>query len=186
MPTLTHLDASLFADPLRQAIEGAPLPPLGAGRVVSKLQMLLEDRVLKGELFSSLAAKDRPIFEAALWLLAGDLDRSHEISQVVSSRAGSFWHGVMHRREGDFGNAKYWFQRVGEHAAYNELGKAVAADPLASPLLANRSAGEVWDPFQFVDQCAKATRSGGELEQQCLQAQWLEWQVMLAADLLWC
>src|SRR5208282_3154263 len=43
---------------------------------------------------------------AGLWLWHDGLDESHRISQGLSSPAGSFWHAIMHRREGDFSNSK--------------------------------------------------------------------------------
>ncbi len=51
--------------------------------------------------------------ESALYLAVGDLERSHEISQADHSAFGSYLHGIMHRREGDFSNADYWFHRAG-------------------------------------------------------------------------
>ncbi len=61
-------------------------------------------------------------------LLAHDLlDASHTISQEIESGEGSYWHGVMHRREGDYSNAKYWFRRVGLHPIHGELAAESAA-----------------------------------------------------------
>ncbi|MBI5092167.1 MAG: hypothetical protein HZB26_06930 [Candidatus Hydrogenedentes bacterium] len=54
---------------------------------------------------------------AALWLYVDDLARSHKVSQGIETPTGSYWHGIMHRREGDFGNSHYWFHRVGAHPA---------------------------------------------------------------------
>ncbi len=53
-----------------------------------------------------------PELEAAMWLYLDDLDRSHTISQGISDPVGAYWHGIMHRREGDFWNAKYWFRQA--------------------------------------------------------------------------
>ena len=61
-------------------------------------------------------AKNPPLC-AALWLYVDELDRSHVISQGIENSTGSFWHGIMHRREGDFSNSHYWFHRVGKHPA---------------------------------------------------------------------
>jgi hypothetical protein len=33
----------------------------------------------------------------------------------------SFWHAIMHRREGDFWNSKYWYARCRNHPALTEF-----------------------------------------------------------------
>lgn len=58
---------------------------------------------------------------AGLWLYVDELDRSHSISQSLPDSTGSFWHGIMHRREGDFGNSHYWFHRCGQHAVISDI-----------------------------------------------------------------
>jgi hypothetical protein len=54
---------------------------------------------------------------AGLWLWQDYLDESHEICQAIETTSGSWWHAILHRREGDFGNAKYWYMKVGNHPA---------------------------------------------------------------------
>ena len=58
---------------------------------------------------------------AGLWLRHDFLDESHRISQDLENPSGSYWHGIMHRRELDFSNAKYWFRRVGMHRVFEPL-----------------------------------------------------------------
>ena len=58
---------------------------------------------------------------AGLWLLYDFLDESHTISQSLDTLEGSYWHGIMHRREPDYENAKYWFRRVPVHPIHAEL-----------------------------------------------------------------
>lgn len=70
----------------------------------------------------------RPPLCAGLWLYVDELDRSHTISQGIDDSTGSFWHGIMHRREGDFGNSHYWFHRVGKHPV---IAKIAGYDPHA-------------------------------------------------------
>lgn len=60
--------------------------------------------------------------QTAVWLYVDDLDRSHSISQGIEDTTGSFWHGIMHRREGDFPNSHYWFDKVGVHPAFVRIG----------------------------------------------------------------
>src|SRR5687767_6605154 len=39
---------------------------------------------------------------AGLWLLFDELERAHRIVQEIPTPTGSFWHAIVHRREGDF------------------------------------------------------------------------------------
>ena len=63
------------------------------------------------------AIQANPALAAGIWLFVDDLDRSHAISQEMPDATGSFWHGIMHRREGDFSNSHYWFRKAGVHPA---------------------------------------------------------------------
>ena len=69
----------------------------------------------------SPAVGDQPALQSALWLYVDELDLSHEISQTLKDATGSYWHGIMHRREGDFSNSHYWFNRTGAHPAMASL-----------------------------------------------------------------
>ncbi len=94
--------------------------------------------------------------------MTGDLDRSHTISQEIKDAEGSFWHGIMHRREGDFWNAKYWMRSLRHHAVARQLAE------LSSAYI---------DPEHFIDACEKAIRSGKNQEELRL-IQWQEWQLL--------
>lgn len=92
------------------------------------------------------------------------LEESHQISQNIDSPDGSLLHGIMHRREPDYSNAKYWFRRAGQHPVYGEIAKRV------SHLLAVENCrgwkdelipNQVWDPMAFVDACQRAAASPG-------------------------
>jgi hypothetical protein len=113
---------------------------------------------------------------AGMWLLHDFLDRSHEISQGIDTTSGSLWHAIMHRREGDFSNAKYWLRRVGAHPVFEPLTEC--AGELASEHGAPTPqflVGGNWEPFAFVDACQQAVRggAGGEL---CKAVQQVEWE----------
>lgn len=50
----------------------------------------------------------------ALWHDArGDWEAAHECAQTVADRDGSWAHAYLHRKEGDVGNAGYWYSRAG-------------------------------------------------------------------------
>ena len=49
----------------------------------------------------------------ALWLDAkGDWDGAHDAAQADEGGAGDWVHGYLHRKEGDSGNAAYWYRRA--------------------------------------------------------------------------
>ena len=113
------------------------------------------------ELSRRVAAADLPpALASALLLWNDDLDASHTLSQGLPDRFGSWLHGAMHRREGDFSNSKYWFRKVGAHAGFAQMSRR-AAEVLATtggqPAPALAALVEQWDPFAFVDLCAAAT-----------------------------
>ena len=58
---------------------------------------------------------------AGLWLAFDFFEESHAISQELDTLEGSYWHAILHRREPDPANAKYWFRRVGDHPVLAEL-----------------------------------------------------------------
>lgn len=82
---------------------------------------------LMGTTGSALCAKEvidtdeAACLHAALYLWHDFLHEAHEICQAVETPSGSFWHAILHRREGDFSNAKYWYARVGKHPAYEAI-----------------------------------------------------------------
>lgn len=52
---------------------------------------------------------------AALWWDAkGDWNRAHESAQQDEGQDGSWVHAYLHRKEGDHGNAAYWYSRAGK------------------------------------------------------------------------
>lgn len=75
-----------------------------------------EARAAAGRLAVSSGFQGNPAAQAALWLYVDELDRSHAISQNLHTAVGSFLHGVMHRREGDFWNSHYWMRQARGHS----------------------------------------------------------------------
>lgn len=83
-------------------------------------------------------------------------EAAHEIVQHVETAGASYVHAILHRREPDYSNAKYWFRRVRQHPCYEPLAKAAerilqasGADALRAKLLP----GGKWDALAFVDAC---------------------------------
>ncbi len=164
MPTIDLRNAPAFArlgDDWVAAITAAPLPGLGDG----PHDPVLAEMLSRQQPFATprLAHADATC-RAGLWLLAGDLEASHRISQSDDSPEGSFWHGIMHRRERDYSNAKYWFRRVGVHpvliALQSHLGTAYG------------------DFDTFTDRCEQAFRRPADLKELEI-VQFSEWETLM-------
>jgi hypothetical protein len=60
-------------------------------------------------------------FDGALlalwWDGKGDWGKAHEIAQDVVGADGAWVHAYLHRKEGDVGNAGYWYRRAGRDVA---------------------------------------------------------------------
>ena len=53
-----------------------------------------------------------------LWLAkAGEWDQAHDDCQTLADTAAGSWiHAWLHRQEGDYGNACYWYRNAGKPA----------------------------------------------------------------------
>lgn len=61
------------------------------------------------------------LVEALRMEAKGDWEQAHELAQEIESPEAAWVHAYLHRREGDPGNAAYWYRRAG---------KPVCAGPL--------------------------------------------------------
>ncbi|WP_010274879.1 hypothetical protein [Paenibacillus senegalensis] len=59
--------------------------------------------------------------QSGLYLWNDSLNASHELSQRITNETGSYLHGMMHRMEGDYPNASYWFRTAGSHPVASRI-----------------------------------------------------------------
>jgi hypothetical protein len=136
---MIEFDAARYGPAMASLLEAAPLNELGPGKPVTSLREKLQALSIETA-FAPHKVVDRKMAQACLaglWLRFDFLDQSHSISQEIKTATGSFWHGIMHRREPDYDNAKYWFHRAPEHPVYAPL--CAAAKVAASLRDANAS-----------------------------------------------
>lgn len=153
---------SAIAEVIGKLEAGNPLPTLVPQKAWSReLTDTLEAASLD-ELFDGASLKNTTFAEAiksGLLLWNDALDESHTISQGLADQTGSYWHGIMHRREPDYPNSKYWFGRVGSHPIFPALRERALEvfNDTANPSATLTEIGEAiaaeenWDSYQFVD-----------------------------------
>ena len=82
------------------------------GEQVQRISVLSLSELVEGQpVFCNCSLE---LIRGGLFYAIDALSAAHEIFQKDSSALGSYWHGMMHRREGDFGNACYWFRTAGK------------------------------------------------------------------------
>ena len=118
---------------------------------------------------------------AGLLMFNDDLNRSHDIVQAIGSSTGSFWHGIMHRREGDFSNALYWWNRAGAHPIFDELHDVILHRVPEFGFLDELRGEPTWNPRLFNEWCQKSAKSGAD-EMALREVQRLEMKLLLK----WC
>jgi hypothetical protein len=155
--------------PLALVGEAQRLMPLGPGNPDPSIRERLSQ-------FQPLTDWGKPVrhpsfaraAHAGLWLYHDFLDESHSISQELEDATGSFWHAIMHRREPDAFNSKYWWRRVAAHPVLAELVRQAPA------------LGYIYTtPFDFVDFCERVRGTGGVEELLAQRVQLLEWQRLM-------
>lgn len=77
------------------------------------------------EFRASLEREEPPAGGAALTALwhdaKGHWTRAHEVAQDIDDATGAWVHAYLHRKEGDAGNAAYWYRRAGRAVADDAL-----------------------------------------------------------------
>ena len=124
------------------------LPSLGPEKREDSLDLTKCEGLIENALkFSS--TEQQALIRSALLLWHDHLEASHEISQCLNSKDGNFLHALMHRREPDFLNTKYWLNQTGQYKAYSEIAKR-SKILLKEDSLPKLFTGE-WNPYAMVD-----------------------------------
>jgi hypothetical protein len=166
-------DPLAYSPTVAELLRENRLPDLGPGTPNAKVLPVLKELTVEMA-FAAQTVRDPRMARcclAAIWLHHDFLDQSHSISQEIDTPSGSCWHAIMHRREPDPGNSKYWWRRARGHPFLEALSKE-------SPTL-----GYTFDsPERFVDFCEQVRGAGSGNEALARRVQQLEWQILFD----WC
>ena len=92
---------------------------------------------LRATLGSPAAPSGLPQTILALWHDArGDWETAHRVAQDIDGRDGAWIHAYLHRKEGDLGNAGYWYRRAHRPVATGPIEaewEAIARELLSRP-----------------------------------------------------
>jgi hypothetical protein len=115
-----------LAEALLARVQEAPLLPVAAhdAQLTARIDELRVAAVVRG----------------VLHMLNDDLPSAHAIAQSEDGEMTfDYLHAIVHRREGDYGNAKYWYGRV-----------------VAHPVLEQVHGRDPAEALRFVDRCRRA------------------------------
>lgn len=117
------------------------------------------------------------LVRAALFYAIDALGESHRIVQQSDGDLAAYLHGMLHRREGDFDNARYWFRRAGELPFFASLHSATI------PHSEEMAKQPGWDPYLFTGLCEQE-KFGDDTQHRSLVAlQRAEFEALF--DYLW-
>jgi hypothetical protein len=177
------MDTIAYSPIALEFIKEVRLAELGPGHADEAMRPRLK-KLTAAALFAPETVRDGDLAQACLaglWLYHDFLDESHQLSQDLENSEGAYWHGLMHRREPDFANSKYWFRRVGQHEVFAPLARAAAelagkAEP--HPAARFLAAGSTWDPFAFIELCEQSFQGKVPCESLCRLVQETEWRML--------
>ena len=69
---------------------------------------------LKESISDNQPPVDASVYITALWYDAkGNWQQAHELIQDIAGKDAAWVHAYLHRKEGDIGNAGYWYSKAG-------------------------------------------------------------------------
>jgi hypothetical protein len=175
---LTLMDLAMKQNP-------HPFARLEKGKPVAKGREAVADLIEKGQ-----AANPKSLFiQSALYLCFDCFGEAHNIAHDHEGLIGNWLHAILHGREPDAGNSKYWYVRTKIPAKFSqgiaqEALKVLGAGPpkeLESLKKKLAKSGE-WEPAAFVDICNKIRQEDPESPayRALAQIQEVEWQGLVA------
>ena len=158
-----------------------PRRPLICKEIRHRFLKPYHDRATAQTLFPEAGIGSEPagrLVLAGLYQKNDDLGSSHTLCQEAGAKTdlleASYWHGIVHRREPDFPNARHWFRKVEGSPLLAEIERDVIdylqrvlqvpdygrARETAFQLLRHLHDRGTWDPVYVVDLCEACVEEG--------------------------
>jgi hypothetical protein len=118
--------------------------------------------------------KSAALIRGGLHYAVDALEKAHAHFQDDTSDLASYWHGMMHRREGDFDNARYWYRRAGRLPIAATLHAAACEH---SPTMARQ---DTWDAYLLTGLCEQVKHGDPDLLPECIKLQTVEFEGLFA------
>ena len=184
MNTSFSFQPSTYGPVVAELLREARVPELGPGQPNAALAVALKSLTVE-KLFGDAKIVDANMAQcclSGLWLWHDFLAESHTLSQAIETAEGSYWHGIMHRREPDYFNAKYWVRRVGHMPPIfsllpQEAARLAEAHSCDAPATFLRN-GKRWDAAAFIDLCEAIATGRSRSELLARQVARSEWQLL--------
>ena len=163
-------------DIIESLFETITPPQLGPARRPEAIPLNeIENKMAKVLANAKLLESDAQKVRCACLLWHDHLEESHEISQDLHDADGCFLHAIMHRREPDYPNSKYWFNRTEDHPAYSGIHECVVAISDNFDLFKKTA---TWNSLEMVDAVSRAIPNTEEYS-LLQQIQQIEFKVLV-------
>jgi hypothetical protein len=135
-------------------LHDAHLPRISAREPAPDQRMIQRVAATEDHEIAKTNGQEARCIRSLLYVAAGGVDEAHRIVQGISSSDGAYVHGMVHRIEDDFDNARYWFRRAGTHPASAAMYSRAVGDRLTV------ASQPVWDPILLTD-LVETSRTAG-------------------------
>jgi hypothetical protein len=122
---------------------------------------------LNGKIDALFQQHGRPrkaeLIRSLILLWHDHLEPSHCLSQDEHNPDGSLVHAIMHRREPDYSNAKYWWRSTGDHVCFPGIAAKVQSLVADDESLAEQIIRDgAWDAYAFTDAVSQGIRESAD------------------------
>jgi hypothetical protein len=156
---------------ITEFLREAQLPRLSAREPLPDQRLIQRVTATEDHEIAETNGPEAKCIRSLLLIAAGDLDKAHRIVQAISTSDGAYIHGLVHRIEDDFDNARYWFRRAGVQSARPEMyQRAVTVSTTVA-------SGPIWDPILVTDMVERSRNVGVTEELRTILT--IEFEVLL-------